>query len=121
LTRQSCPVAHGRGRHPSTNVAADTAVDPLSLHDALPISASSAARPSWTSTSRTPPGRSTPSARGASAPVCPSSTSASRRGADGRSEEHTSELQSLADLVCRHLLEKKYEGRQPRPRCHLPY
>src|SRR5687767_15652951 len=29
------------------------------------------------------------------------------RGADGRSEEHTSELQSLAYLVCRLLLEKK--------------
>src|SRR5205823_14057664 len=28
-------------------------------------------------------------------------------GADGRSEEHTSELQSLAYLVCRLLLEKK--------------
>src|SRR2546425_5656354 len=29
------------------------------------------------------------------------------RGRDGRSEEHTSELQSLAYLVCRLLLEKK--------------
>src|SRR2546425_2889730 len=29
------------------------------------------------------------------------------RGAQGRSEEHTSELQSLAYLVCRLLLEKK--------------
>src|SRR5687767_15541555 len=29
------------------------------------------------------------------------------RDADGRSEEHTSELQSLAYLVCRLLLEKK--------------
>src|SRR2546425_4916284 len=29
------------------------------------------------------------------------------RGAEGRSEEHTSELQSLAYLVCRLLLEKK--------------
>src|SRR5687767_15462414 len=29
------------------------------------------------------------------------------RGAAGRSEEHTSELQSLAYLVCRLLLEKK--------------
>src|SRR3982751_7034086 len=27
---------------------------------------------------------------------------------DGRSEEHTSELQSRSDLVCRLLLEKKY-------------
>src|SRR5205823_8903001 len=30
-----------------------------------------------------------------------------RKGADARSEEHTSELQSLAYLVCRLLLEKK--------------
>src|SRR5690349_22382866 len=29
------------------------------------------------------------------------------RGAEGRSEEHTSELQSRRDLVCRLLLEKK--------------
>src|SRR5258705_10182748 len=31
-----------------------------------------------------------------------------------RSEEHTSELQSLRHLVCRLLLEKKEEDRQPR-------
>src|SRR5436190_7381620 len=30
-----------------------------------------------------------------------------RIGSDGRSEEHTSELQSHSDLVCRLLLEKK--------------
>src|SRR5438270_4023374 len=30
-----------------------------------------------------------------------------RRGEDGRSEEHTSELQSQSNLVCRLLLEKK--------------
>src|SRR3989440_2102588 len=32
---------------------------------------------------------------------------AAKRGADKRSEEHTSELQSRSDLVCRLLLEKK--------------
>src|SRR5438093_3390755 len=32
---------------------------------------------------------------------------AARRAADRRSEEHTSELQSLTNLVCRLLLEKK--------------
>src|SRR2546426_7033501 len=31
-------------------------------------------------------------------------------GADGRSEEHTSELQSPCNLVCRLLLEKKKES-----------
>src|SRR5688572_33387133 len=33
--------------------------------------------------------------------------SAREEGADGRSEEHTSELQSQSNLVCRLLLEKK--------------
>src|SRR6266849_5292393 len=32
----------------------------------------------------------------------------------GRSEEHTSELQSRVDLVCRLLLEKKKEPNRPR-------
>src|SRR2546425_9505540 len=36
--------------------------------------------------------------------------------AAGRSEEHTSELQSLAYLVCRLLLEKKKAGGRGRPR-----
>src|SRR5258705_4093079 len=34
-----------------------------------------------------------------------------------RSEEHTSELQSLRHLVCRLLLEKKKKYEQPRRRC----
>src|SRR5438105_10345839 len=33
-----------------------------------------------------------------------------------RSEEHTSELQSRVDLVCRLLLEKKKKGGRPTPR-----
>src|SRR2546425_4776676 len=43
-----------------------------------------------------------------------------------RSEEHTSELQSLAYLVCRLLLEKKNRGRRTPPasstrdKCHIP-
>src|SRR5258706_3335579 len=35
----------------------------------------------------------------------------------GRSEEHTSELQSLTNLVCRLLLEKKIKGSQTRQQC----
>src|SRR5438876_7344102 len=35
---------------------------------------------------------------------------AGRRGADARSEEHTSELQSPVHLVCRLLLEKKKQN-----------
>src|SRR2546428_1338431 len=41
------------------------------------------------------------------------------RGRRSRSEEHTSELQSRSDLVCRLLLEKKKNGRErrlPHPR-----
>src|SRR2546425_12848331 len=88
------------------NDTATTEIYTLSLHDALPISKAVAPRrtgprapsspraiPTWDS-SRTPStfgkARSTP------APESPR-----------RSEEHTSELQSLAYLVCRLLLEKK--------------
>src|SRR5207249_6793285 len=38
---------------------------------------------------------------------CPNCGGEGRREADTRSEEHTSELQSRFDLVCRLLLEKK--------------
>src|SRR6266540_4434625 len=62
------------------NDTATTEIYTLSLHDALPI---------W------PPH---PTPRGAAARC---------RLWDGRSEEHTSELQSHHDLVCRLLLEKK--------------
>src|SRR5689334_23983603 len=44
---------------------------------------------------------------GSSARTASSSTSAQRRWTPGRSEEHTSELQSQFHLVCRLLLEKK--------------
>src|SRR6266496_6671845 len=64
------------------NDTATTEIYTLSLHDALPISTSP------------PPG--SRSAR-AAVPNCPR----------WRSEEHTSELQSRRDLVCRLLLEKK--------------
>src|SRR5438874_6291236 len=37
-----------------------------------------------------------------------------------RSEEHTSELQSRRDLVCRLLLEKKKTTKQRRPRPTIP-
>src|SRR5690242_21115233 len=72
---------------------ATTELYTLSLHDALPI---------WASTSTVPP-RSRPTASRPSPSLCgvrPSATSS-------RSEEHTSELQSHVNLVCRLLLEKK--------------
>src|SRR5229473_8433959 len=68
------------------NDTATTEIYTLSLHDALPILCGSPAI-GWP-----PTGRSGPS------PASPRRT---------RSEEHTSELQSLAYLVCRLLLEKK--------------
>src|SRR5690349_22078226 len=48
-------------------------------------------------------------------PVDPSRTIRwrARAAKSGRSEEHTSELQSRRDLVCRLLLEKKKEEAQP--------
>src|SRR5436309_8615402 len=65
----------------------------LSLHDALPISrARATAAP----------------ARPARPRAAPSPRAAARRSnGSARSEEHTSELQSRENLVCRLLLEKK--------------
>src|SRR5260370_4518484 len=73
------------------NDTATTEIYTLSLHDALPISGSVAAR--WASWRRSPWSARAPSRW----------TRRTRR----RSEEHTSELQSHLNLVCRLLLEKK--------------
>src|SRR2546425_11043844 len=83
------------------NDTATTEIYTLSLHDALPISTAAPARapvppPALAACER---GRGTCSAT----PRC-GARSGSRAP---RSEEHTSELQSLAYLVCRLLLEKK--------------
>src|SRR5690349_23553079 len=40
---------------------------------------------------------------------------------DNRSEEHTSELQSRRDLVCRLLLEKKKKKHQKQDTAHVQY
>src|SRR6266545_8208891 len=66
------------------NDTATTEIYTLSLHDALPISSTNCGTPT-----RRP------------------RASYWDRGWPRRSEEHTSELQSLAYLVCRLLLEKK--------------
>src|SRR6478672_13961105 len=66
------------------NDTATTEIYTLSLHDALPISSCSI------------------SARKPRSCMC-----GSRMTSPTRSEEHTSELQSRSDLVCRLLLEKK--------------
>src|SRR5256885_9884230 len=77
------------------NDTATTEIYTLSLHDALPISPSAA----WVAWARIP---SASPARSAA----PDTTS--------RSEEHTSELQSPCNLVCRLLLEKKKKKTQNR-------
>src|SRR2546427_8539340 len=71
------------------NDTATTEIYTLSLHDALPIS---------TDPSRPAPCRSRAGRSRQSGPA---------RSRPRRSEEHTSELQSQSNLVCRLLLEKK--------------
>src|SRR2546425_4072481 len=84
------------------NDTATTEIYTLSLHDALPIS-TPAGRPAA-------PSCSSPTLTARTCARTANSSSAHRtasKGAGARSEEHTSELQSLAYLVCRLLLEKK--------------
>src|SRR2546425_7216808 len=84
------------------NDTATTEIYTLSLHDALPISVARASCPNAFTT------RSAPSV---SCTTASAALSRFFRRRDWRrmrrSEEHTSELQSLAYLVCRLLLEKK--------------
>src|SRR3989475_9050073 len=92
------------------NDTATTEIYTLSLHDALPISRRSASCPPSVPATRRPPAASAlcPSPR-RSRPVCRTPGGACREAArpSRRSEEHTSELQSQSNLVCRLLLEKK--------------
>src|SRR5690242_21608488 len=76
------------------NDTATTEIYTLSLHDALPIFRHAAARPGRARLPRAP------GLRGR------------RPVAQERSEEHTSELQSHVNLVCRLLLEKKKKKRE---------
>src|SRR2546430_7259417 len=73
------------------NDTATTEIYTLSLHDALPISLV----------------RAPPSQAGHPSRKCVARRGGERLAADERSEEHTSELQSQSNLVCRLLLEKK--------------
>src|SRR5258705_8559834 len=50
-------------------------------------------------------------------PSCPAESILQGRNADPRSEEHTSELQSLRHLVCRLLLEKKKKKNKKTTAC----
>src|SRR2546427_9551869 len=71
------------------NDTATTEIYTLSLHDALPISASSSSSSRFARSRRI------------------SRAFESFTARNSRSEEHTSELQSQSNLVCRLLLEKK--------------
>src|SRR2546425_12185957 len=82
------------------NDTATTEIYTLSLHDALPISGGP--RRSRSRTSRKAWRGSSPKSAWRSPITARCSTDQAKR-----SEEHTSELQSLAYLVCRLLLEKK--------------
>src|SRR2546430_9176328 len=75
------------------NDTATTEIYTLSLHDALPICSSLVAE-----RMRGDPGITRAGGR---------QLSEQQRAAQQRSEEHTSELQSQSNLVCRLLLEKK--------------
>src|SRR5256885_10002437 len=89
------------------NDTATTEIYTLSLHDALPI---------WRSrsiASKSPWGRTR---------CCAASRSRLTLVRSSRSEEHTSELQSPCNLVCRLLLEKKKTLTQAEAiarRCHI--
>src|SRR2546421_6608161 len=97
------------------NDAATTEIYTLSLHDALPIcktgwnrhsTATDCRRPSSSTTAI--PGETRRASAGPSSRCgCSSSASPSCTADPTRSEEHTSELQSRSDLVCRLLLDKK--------------
>src|SRR2546430_9933664 len=90
------------------NDTATTEIYTLSLHDALPIYPARSQEADRRREEARGGRRSTKSA-----PVDPGSRSASgtMRGRLTRSEEHTSELQSQSNLVCRLLLEKQKAGR----------
>src|SRR5260370_20271433 len=85
------------------NDTATTEIYTLSLHDALPISRlSGRPRPSASK-----PGPSAPGCRCPGGPVHGRGRGVTSASPGMRSEEHTSELQSHLNLVCRLLLEKK--------------
>src|SRR5690606_41667489 len=95
---------------------ASTAVSTLSLHDALPISMSTTASQSWPCSFRCSTGNGRRSdarppfgllARSGAPLLLRPSASNIAKYMRLRSEEHTSELQSRENLVCRLLLEKK--------------
>src|SRR3712207_7061450 len=96
------------------NDTATTEIYTLSLHDALPISSVGGISPAALDP-RQLVDRHSSIGRSDCYPLSPC-TQGRGRGGEGRSEEHTSELQSRQYLVCRLLLEKKKKNtRLPSP------
>src|SRR5438093_7251612 len=81
------------------SVPPPTEISTLSLHDALPICRRGRAGPR--------PRRHPSEAGSLGIPAGRDDPPLQKRRGGSRSEEHTSELQSLTNLVCRLLLEKK--------------
>src|SRR5690349_23489918 len=86
------------------NDTATTEIYTLSLHDALPIFNRRRSRPS-----------NLPTPLGTASCMAANAIPGRHRS---RSEEHTSELQSRRDLVCRLLLEKKKKDTSHKKRFH---
>src|SRR5207249_5888079 len=101
-----CPLRGPLSPPPLSRPPSPSRIHPLSLHDALPIwgAARATGRPPRYEHAEERRDR-----RRAPLPASPGRPPRADRGALGapRSEEHTSELQSRFDLVCRLLLEKK--------------
>src|SRR2546421_1446521 len=89
------------------NDTATTEIYTLSLHDALPISAFSKGAKFRCGGTASVEGGTKGCLGSLVAMKTPSWISLLRSRMSSRSEEHTSELQSRSDLVCRLLLEKK--------------
>src|SRR2546427_5562197 len=88
------------------NDTATTEIYTLSLHDALPISPPGRLHPTSARRPRRAPRRGAPG-RGTAWGDRPEVSQPQEPNFQTRSEEHTSELQSQSNLVCRLLLEKK--------------
>src|SRR2546430_5582674 len=89
------------------NDTATTEIYTLSLHDALPICPRDVSKSATSSPSSGAAGGATGACATAAAFAFGGSGAAGAESESRRSEEHTSELQSQSNLVCRLLLEKK--------------
>src|SRR5436305_9145965 len=87
------------------NATATTEIYTLSLHDALPISSATTATTSAATAATIRASETTATVTAPAPAIIPAVLVT-----PGRSEEHTSELQSRPHLVCRLLLEKKKEN-----------